>query len=267
MSPKTSSSSVQTTTSNQGSNGRTTRAIKAKEQQNSTFQQTNATNAAPDDTKAIKSTKAAEEIDPTSHLRIQEFSNGKVLANSNGKSKRKQEIIDHDLEKYLKAQKLKPFLWGAQVAPVSKESMSEDFAAMGYSPNAISAMMKMAEPIKVDGCTQRPSGGFGKHVAGTGISPKKPKKKPTKKTAVPPSTPAPEPEPEPEPERAPPKKRKADDISADPAPQMAPEPSTAAEEHVAPSESVGGEEGKQKRRRRLGRPKISAARVENSGSE
>ena len=265
MSPKASFSAVQATTSNQGSNGRTIRAVKAKEQQNSTSQQTNSTSAASDDTKANKPTKAAAEIDPTSHLRMQKFSNGKALANSNGKSKSKQEIIDHDLEKHLKAQKLKPFLWGTQVDPVSKESMSEDFAAIGYSPDAISAMMKMAEPVKVDGCTQRPSGGFGKHVAGTGVSPKKPKKKPTKKTAVPPSAPAPEPEPAPE--RAPPKKRKVDDISADPAPQMAPEPSTAAEEHVAPSESVGGEEGKQKRRRRPGRPKISAARVEDSGSE
>lgn len=264
MSPKTSSSSVQATASTQGSNGRTTRAMKAKEQQNGTFQQTTTTKAAPNDTKVNKPTKAAEEIDPTSHLRTQKFSNGKVLANSNGKSKSKQEILDESLEKHLKAQKLKPFLWGTQVAPLSKESMSEDFAAMGYSPAAISAMMKMAEPIKVDGCTQRPLAGFGKHVAGTGVSPTNPKKKPTKKTAVPPSAPAPEPKPEPE--RAAPKKRKADEISADPPAPVAPEPSTAAEERV--SESVEGEEeGNQKRRRRPGRPKISAARVEDSGSE
>ncbi|GAB7326566.1 hypothetical protein MBLNU13_g10549t1 [Cladosporium sp. NU13] len=263
MSPKNSSSSVQATASNQESNGRTTRAMKAKEQQNSTSQQTNSTNTASYDT------KAAKEIDPASHLRMQNYPNDKVLANSNGKSKSKQEIIDHDLEKHFKAQKLKPFLWGTQVEPVSKESMTEDFAAMGYSPDTIKAMMAKNEPIKVDGCMQRPSAGRGRHVAGTGISPKKPKKKPTtKKTAVPPS--APVPEPEPEPERAPPKaaskKRKADEISADAAPQTAPEPSAVAEEHVAPSESVGGE-GRQKKRRRPGRPKISAARVENSSSE
>ena len=130
--------------------------------------------------------------------------------------------------------------------------MSEDFKAMGYTPAAIKAMMAMKEPVRVDGCTQRPSAGFGRHVAGTGVSPKKPKKKPTsKKAAAPPSAPP---------------KRKADEISVAPAPQTAPEPSTAAEERVAPSESVGGE-GRQKKRRRPGRPKISAARVEDSSSE
>ena len=354
MSPKTSSSSVQAAASNQETEGRTTRAMKAKAQQNSSSQQTKSTNAASEDTKAGKSAKVAKETNPSSHLNTQNFSNGKIVANSNGKPESKQETIDQELEKYLKAQKLKPFHWGTQVEPLSNETMSKDFAEIGYSPDTIKALLKQKEPVKVDGLTQRPSAGFGKHVAGTGVSPTKPKKKPSTRgmpkyealvlfagqgtfptspssifwqelltdiatdwvlfdplkgypeaMGVPPSTAtrwerfAPEnarilsqnaktktiksqktpaalrgitvdytvsgPRIEgwvpigttkktaaPPPAPAPPKKRKADEISA------APEPPAAAE--------VGGE-GKEKKRRRPGRPKMSAARVENSSSE
>ena len=153
--------------------------MKAKAQQNSSSQQNNSTNAASEDTKAGKSAKVAKETNPSSHLNTQNFSNGKIVANSNGKPESKQETIDQELEKYLKAQKLKPFRWGTQVEPLSNETMSKDFAEIGYSPDTIKALLMQKEPVKVDGLTQRPSAGFGKHVAGTGVSPAKPKKKPS----------------------------------------------------------------------------------------
>jgi hypothetical protein len=273
------SSSAQVAASTKGTNGRTTRAMKAKENANSS-QRTDTTNIAPEGTTAAQITKVDKEIDTTSHLSTKHLSSGKVLANSNGKPERKQVAIDSELERRLKAEKLKPFLWATQVDAVSKESMQKDFVAIGYSTDAAKDLAKRNEPLKVDGCSQRPCAGFGKHVAGTGASPQKKKRKPSKKTAPPPPAsalaPAPAPpalgrgavrkvrktSPAPEPPQAASKKRKADDISADADPQPARELSVAVEETVA----HGGEE-RQKKKRRPGRPKISAARVENSSSE
>lgn len=257
---QTSSSSALVAATNQGANGRTTRALKAKENAGNSRQADTNNTAAVDGT-LTKSAMPAKEIDQTSHLHIQRLSNGTILANSNGKPERELD----DLEKLLKAQQAKPFLWGTQIPAVSKEDMAGDFEAMGYSAAAIKDLVNRQEPIKVDGCSQRPCSSHGKTVAGTGISPKKPKRKaakgqPKKKKASPP------PEQTAAPPEAASKKRKADEISTDPAPETAREPSAAAEEPVAASESVGGE-GKERKKRRPGRPNFSAARVENSGSE
>jgi hypothetical protein len=276
----TSSSSALAAASTKSANGRTTCAMKAKETA-ANSQRTDTTNIAPEGTTAAQTTKVDKEIDPTSHLSTEHLPSGAVLANSNGKPESKQAAIDSELEKRLKAEKLKPFLWATQVAPASKESMMIDFVAMGYSAAAAAKdLVKRKEPVKVDGTAQRPCAGFGRHVAGTGASPQKKKKKAaSKKTAPPPPAPAPAPappalgrgavrkvrktSPAPEPPKAAStKKRKADEISADLDPQPAREPLAAAEESVVP----GGEE-RQKKKRRPGRPKISAARVENSSSE
>ncbi|KAM0708808.1 hypothetical protein Q7P35_005461 [Cladosporium inversicolor] len=257
---QTLSSSALVAATNQGANGRTTGAMKAKENAGNS-QQADINTTADVDGILTKSAMPAKEIDRTSHLHIQRLSNGNILANSNGKPEREQD----DLEKLLKAPQVKPFLWGTQIPAVSKEDMASDFEAMGYSSAAIKDLINRQEPIRVDGCSQRPCVGHGKTVAGTGISPKKPKRKaakgqPKKKKA------SPAPEQTATPPKAASKKRKADEISANPAPETAREPSAAAEETVAAIESVGGE-GKQRKKRRPGRPKISAERVENSGSE
>jgi hypothetical protein len=272
------SSSALAAASTTRANGHTTRAMKAKENA-ANSQRIDSTNIAPEGTTAAQTAKVDKEIDPTSHLSTKHLPSGAVLADSNGKPESKQATLDSELEKRLKAEKLKPLLWATQVAPLSKESMMIDFVAMGYSAAAAKDLAKRREPVKVDGTAQRPCAGFGRHVAGTGVSPQKKKKKAaSKKTAPLPPPPAPAPAPPVlgrgairnarktssalEPPKVASKKRKADDISADPDPQPAREPMAAAEETVAP----GGEE-RQKKKRRPGRPKISAARVENSSSE
>lgn len=88
----------------------------------------------------------------------------------------------------------------------------------------------------------------------------------------------PPPPPEPEPEEAPAlgqgarrktsatKKRESDELSAAKTESSPPVPKKAAPEHIIADESVIGE-GKQKRKRRPGKPKISAAKVVDSNSE
>jgi hypothetical protein len=250
------SSSAQVAASTKGANGRTTRAMKAKKNA-ANSRRTDSTNLAPEGTTPAQTAKVDKYIDPTSHLSTKHLPSGAVLANSNGKPERKQATIDSELEKRLEAEKLKPFHWATQVDTVPKESMQNDFVAMGYSTAAASDLIKLREPVRVDGCSQRPCAGFGKHVAGTGANPQKKKKAASKKTAPPPPVPAPA---APAPAPAPPalgrgairnarktfaapeslkaastKKRKADEISADSTLQPAREPSAAAEETVARS--------------------------------
>lgn len=88
----------------------------------------------------------------------------------------------------------------------------------------------------------------------------------------------PPPPPEPEPEEPPAlgrgarrktsatKKRESDEVSLAKTESSPPVPKKAAPEYVVADESVIGE-GKQKRKRRPGKPKISAAKVVDSNSE
>lgn len=233
---QTSSSSALVAATNKGPNGRTTRAMKVEENAANCQQADTNTTAAVDGT-LTQSAIPSKEIDPTSHLHIQRLSNGTILANSNGKPEREHD----DLEKLLKARQAKPFLWGTQIPAVSKEDMASDFEAMGYSSTAIKNLISRQEPVKVDGCSQQPCSGHGKTVAGTGISPKKPKGKAAKGQPRKKKEASPAPEQTATPPEAASKKRKADEISADPAPETAREPSAAAEEPVTASEIVGGE--------------------------
>ena len=174
----TSSSSAQVASTNQGANGRTTRAMKAKENA-ANSQRTDTNNIASEGTAAAQTTNVDKEIDPTSHMTTKHLPGGMALTNSNGAPESSQRTIDEALEKHLKAEKLKPFLWATQVDSASKETMTNDFTAMGYTTTAAKDLSARKEPLRVDGTMQRPLGHWGNHVAGTGTSPQKRKKKPS----------------------------------------------------------------------------------------
>ena len=177
MSSKASSPSAQAAAPNQAPTDRTTRAMKAKAQAGSS-QQNNSNDTAAGNNKAAAA--KPKEINPTSHLSIQHFPNGKIIVNSNGKPERQQHDIDTQVEHFLNRQQNKMFLWGTQVPSVTKESMPKDFEAMGYPSDTVKDLVKRPETLKVDGFMQRFPGGFGKHVAGSGASPPKAKKPPVR---------------------------------------------------------------------------------------
>jgi hypothetical protein len=126
--------------------------------------------------RAAKSAKLDDEIDPISNLYTKYFPNGKVLVKSNGKPEKLQEAIDKELDQWLKSERKKPFLWATQIPSASKANMSSDFKAMGFSSTEVNQLVKLKESLRVDGTMQCPAAGYGKHVEGTGVMAPKPRK-------------------------------------------------------------------------------------------
>lgn len=156
---------------------------KSSSSEDSSPQQNDNSNKAPRESvltgKSNKDSDEEKEIDPTSHLITQYFSNGKVRVNSNGKPEKLQRHIHSEVDEWIKSELKKPFHWGTQIESVSSANMLDDFKDMGFSAATTGDMMKLKEPLRVDGTMQRPSAGYGNHVEGTGEDLEKRTRKPS----------------------------------------------------------------------------------------